>query len=295
MENYKVKVSSEAEIKEAQELFFELGALLGNGDKHAVLVPNTVGLAVIDDLINFVFNDVVFADIKQCKELTIPQLKDIVVLKRNSIKDATHACETIHKRKGYLSTDGTEYLWDYVYSFWCVANNESNFNTGKLKPILKPMKEYLVKENGGYVLHQGGVMLNGAVEVPEGMNFAYDSGSTGFFFTTESRLNYKSFLIWQRFTQPEELPFIDDEPKPSVNDQYAEIEQVRQDSVNNPSHYASGDIECIDAIESSMTPEAFRGYCKGNVQKYIWRYEQKGGKESLEKAQRYLNRLLGTF
>ena len=81
----------------------------------------------------------------------------------------------------------------------------------------------------------------------------------------------------------------------SLNDQYAEIEQVRQDSVNNPSHYASGDIECIDAIESSMTPEAFRGYCKGNVQKYIWRYEQKGGKESLEKAQWYLNRLLGTF
>ncbi len=32
--------------------------------------------------------------------------------------------------------------------------------------------------------------------------------------------------LWSRHTQPEELPFIDDEP--SLNDQYAEIEKVRQ-------------------------------------------------------------------
>ena len=34
-------------------------------------------------------------------------------------------------------------------------------------------------------------------------------------------------ILWKRQTQPEELPFIDDEPR-SLNDQYAEIEQVRQ-------------------------------------------------------------------
>ncbi len=32
--------------------------------------------------------------------------------------------------------------------------------------------------------------------------------------------------LWSRHTHPEELPFIDDEP--SLNDQYAEIEKVRQ-------------------------------------------------------------------
>lgn len=47
------------------------------------------------------------------------------------------------------------------------------------------------------------------------------------------------------------------------------------DNVNNPSHYASGDIECIDAIKASMTNEAFLGYLKGNIQKYVWRYEKK--------------------
>lgn len=67
---------------------------------------------------------------------------------------------------------------------------------------------------------------------------------------------------------------------------------ILEDNVNNPEHYNKGGIECIDAIESSMTKEAFAGYLKGNIQKYMWRYEQKGGAESLRKAQWYLNKLV---
>tara|TARA_R100000742_G_C4264732_1_gene82670 strand:- start:719 stop:937 length:219 start_codon:yes stop_codon:yes gene_type:complete len=65
--------------------------------------------------------------------------------------------------------------------------------------------------------------------------------------------------------------------------------------VNSPPHYNSGDIECIDAIKESMTLEAYKGYLKGNVQKYIWRYENKKGVEDLKKAQWYLNRLVKTL
>ena len=65
--------------------------------------------------------------------------------------------------------------------------------------------------------------------------------------------------------------------------------------VNSPPHYNSGDIECIDAIKESMTLEAFKGYLKGNIQKYIWRYEAKKGVEDLKKAQWYLNRLIKTL
>lgn len=65
-----------------------------------------------------------------------------------------------------------------------------------------------------------------------------------------------------------------------------------EDMVNHPSHYTAGGIECIDAIEASMTPEAFKGYCKGNAMKYIWRYEKKGSVESLQKAIWYLNKLI---
>lgn len=64
------------------------------------------------------------------------------------------------------------------------------------------------------------------------------------------------------------------------------------DSVNHPSHYTQGTVECIDAIESSMTPEEFRGYLKGCLMKYIWRYQHKGGMEDLKKARWYLDRLI---
>jgi hypothetical protein len=66
------------------------------------------------------------------------------------------------------------------------------------------------------------------------------------------------------------------------------------DFVNHPPHY-QGTIECIDAIEASMSAEAFKGSLKANVIKYVWRYETKGGVESLQKAQWYLNRLISTI
>ena len=64
------------------------------------------------------------------------------------------------------------------------------------------------------------------------------------------------------------------------------------DNVNHPSHYTDGGIECIEAIEAQLTPEEYRGYLKGNVAKYVWREKHKGGIESLQKAQWYLNRLI---
>jgi hypothetical protein len=64
------------------------------------------------------------------------------------------------------------------------------------------------------------------------------------------------------------------------------------DNVNAPTHYRQGEIECIDAIQSALTPEEFRGYCKGNALKYIWREQYKGGDESLHKAMWYLDRIV---
>lgn len=59
------------------------------------------------------------------------------------------------------------------------------------------------------------------------------------------------------------------------------------DNINKPSHY-TGEIECIDAIKASMSQEEFLGYLKGNIQKYIWRYDRKNGLEDLAKAGIYL-------
>ena len=69
-----------------------------------------------------------------------------------------------------------------------------------------------------------------------------------------------------------------------------EVGTEKADMVNAPPHYRQGDIECIDAIRAALTPEEFRGYCKGNAIKYIWRERYKGGNESIEKADYYMNK-----
>lgn len=69
------------------------------------------------------------------------------------------------------------------------------------------------------------------------------------------------------------------------------------DNVNSPKHYTDGCIECIDAIEASMTKEQFVGYLKGNIQKYLWRMNLKHDKPSEDayKARWYLNKLIETI
>ena len=62
----------------------------------------------------------------------------------------------------------------------------------------------------------------------------------------------------------------------------------------NPAHYQKGGVECIEAIEASMTAEAFKGFLKGNCIKYLYRYENKNGIEDLKKAEWYLLRLIAT-
>lgn len=65
------------------------------------------------------------------------------------------------------------------------------------------------------------------------------------------------------------------------------------DPVNKPAHYNVGSIECIAAIRAAMAPDEFRGYCKGNAMKYIWRERWKGHpNEDLQKAIWYLNEAL---
>lgn len=70
------------------------------------------------------------------------------------------------------------------------------------------------------------------------------------------------------------------------------IEQEENDVVNSPEHYRQGGIECIEAIEASMTREEFKGYLRGSVLKYLWRYQHKGKPvEDLRKASWFLDRL----
>jgi hypothetical protein len=68
--------------------------------------------------------------------------------------------------------------------------------------------------------------------------------------------------------------------------------KITHDPVNHPSHYTSGDIECIDAIkEATKGLDGFEGFCTGNAIKYLWRWKKKNGVEDLKKAGWYITRL----
>lgn len=65
------------------------------------------------------------------------------------------------------------------------------------------------------------------------------------------------------------------------------------DTVNKPKHYASGSIECIQAIEEATKDlKGIEAVCTANAIKYLWRWKLKNGKEDLRKAKWYLEHLI---
>ena len=69
--------------------------------------------------------------------------------------------------------------------------------------------------------------------------------------------------------------------------------EEQSDNVNHPAHYGQGNIEAIEYIEDFLTKEEYIGYLRGNIAKYLHRWRYKNGEEDLEKAQWYLDRLIG--
>ena len=64
------------------------------------------------------------------------------------------------------------------------------------------------------------------------------------------------------------------------------------DSINHPSHYTQGAIECIDAIkEATKGLFGIEAVCTANIIKYVWRWKFKNGLEDLDKASWYLDKL----
>jgi hypothetical protein len=61
--------------------------------------------------------------------------------------------------------------------------------------------------------------------------------------------------------------------------------------VFNPEHYNYGNIEFIDWLKQGVSTEEFRGFLKGNIFKYLFRYQHKGGADDLNKAKAYIQML----
>jgi hypothetical protein len=89
-------------------------------------------------------------------------------------------------------------------------------------------------------------------------------------------------------------PIVDEYDMPTyeenirVKDQ--EFIDLTNDVVHHPSHYTQGGIECIEILEQlAADGHDFRIL---NAIKYLWRYQHKGGDESLRKAIWYIQRTL---
>ena len=62
--------------------------------------------------------------------------------------------------------------------------------------------------------------------------------------------------------------------------------------VNNPMHYTVGGYEAIDVIKAKLSPEEYRGWCKGNALKYLMRANYKGHHDQdCEKSQFFIKEL----
>ena len=96
------------------------------------------------------------------------------------------------------------------------------------------------------------------------------------------------YCWWVEYECLEKIEEADTETKEERMDTDKEKEMV-----NHPSHYTSGKVECIDAIESATGDlTGIEAVCTANIIKYVWRWKLKNGIEDLEKASWYLNKLI---
>ena len=127
---------------------------------------------------------------------------------------------------------------------------------------MENLKEYLRKNSNGTYSYIGPVHTDHVhdlmIEIPDGANFAWKSDGKYVFFTALEMGYRDASVVWSRHTHPEELPFIDDEPLQSLNDQYAEIEGVRQTLKTRQEQY--GSFEDVAMITEQMVDIMRKGY-----------------------------------
>ena len=70
-----------------------------------------------------------------------------------------------------------------------------------------------------------------------------------------------------------------------------EIIKSVTDDVNHPSHYETGNFECIDVMAEVFGDESLKEYCLINTFKYLYRCKRKNNmNEDVKKAIWYLNK-----
>ena len=189
MENYKVRVNNWDESKEVQELYIALGATCGVRQITSKWVCLYNGQITFYDLLPNV----------DFKQVTIQHLRDLVVLKRNSVDDATHICGL----SKVLKLETKDYkIWDATYNVWVdYIGSQTDFRRG-LKPIEKEVKmkekEYIAKVSGDWRLVESHELVSGRIEIPEG---AEEYRSNRRFYKNNGKMFYATYGEWGEWVE----------------------------------------------------------------------------------------------
>ncbi|CAM0611909.1 hypothetical protein [Acinetobacter baumannii] len=135
MDNYKIKVKDEASADEARDLFKKIGYQPDNSSYE----PYVGWVAVFEDGSGSFYRHNMNLD--ECVEITIAQLRDLVVLKRNDINDAN--CIDKKREAWYLASDGTYYAWQYRKLCWD-TESDACVEAHDIKPINQPQDPSLI-------------------------------------------------------------------------------------------------------------------------------------------------------
>lgn len=196
MENYKVKVSNEAESKEVQELLFSLGYYWAykdigknfyykDGDVH--LYANKNGM-----LATGVISQTDFFNNWSGEELTIPELRQLA--SRESLNDTYAEIEQV--RKEYLDS-----AKNYTY----------------VQDTAKRSEDWIeIPEGAEVATFNGGQLVfwknNGELSYSMDFSSYWERLEDGLSTLKEYTDYYGDHVVWSRYTQPDPLPFIDDNP-----------------------------------------------------------------------------------
>lgn len=191
------------------------------------------------------------------EELTEMVLEEV----RNGgfVKDAV----TRYSHKAGRSIEAVKFRWSTVLSKhfkeeYQLAKQESRYKTGKARSIR--VDKYVKKEP--------------VIEVKESVQTPMP--------TIEEPKEV--LLKWEKLLLEREAKF----------EQKEEQKEEQKDPIT-PAHYHKGGIDVIGFLESHFgTNEGYsvsEGFYIGNIIKYVSRYKQKNGKEDLQKAEYYLNKL----
>ena len=111
------------------------------------------------------------------------------------------------------------------------------------------------------------------------------------YFTVHA-LHFTYLFNWDGTAFSENYDYVEDELQRLFK---AKLNSLDNSKIESPNHYTlpSGK-QLIELLQSDLlTRKEFIGFCKGNVYKYVSRYQSKNHKEDLEKAKQYLNFLEG--